>query len=330
MKVLQWIEKAFTGFQPSDIDPGTPTQGGLLNNEQAKEFLRIAIEEATILNECRIETSNAPKFEVPRLSFTSRVLKPGVSGERVALGDRAKPTSGLMTLSTVLFKGEMPVSDEMFEDNVERDALADTLGEMLAQAVGRDLEEIIIKSDTDRTGGEDTTLDTLNGLIAQMQVDFPAGQRIDAASGIADYDDLFATMLEKLPARYRRNRKNLRFYVPTIVADGYQQMLAARGTTLGDQALVQNVQATLAFRGIPVTEVPLLSGTDLINTAAIDYSKFAMLIDPANFVVGLHRRVRIEQFRDPREGVTSYLPSVRIDGKFADPNYGVLAYNIAL
>jgi HK97 family phage major capsid protein len=322
--LIQWLEKAT--WTTSDITP--PTYGGLLSPEQAAAFLRVAIDAAVIMKEARIETSASPKFEVPRIAFASRILRPGTEGTRLQDTDRVKPTTGLVTLSTVLFKGEVPVSDEVFEDNIERDRVADTIMTMLAEAVGRDIEEIAIKSDTARTSGEDATLDQLDGIIKQLQSGLGSSQKLDMSSGYSTYTDAFSAMVEAMPARYRRNYNELRLYVPIVHVDGYQKSLAARGTGLGDQAILTEMQTKLAFRGIPVVGVPMMSGTSTIGGSSVDYSKFAILIHPQNIIFGFHRQVRVERWRDPREGATSFLPSVRFDVKIANPEAAVLAYNV--
>ena len=320
----EWLEKAT--FTTTDLQaPG----GGYLSPQQAKEFLRVAVNYTTITKEARYEDSDNPKFEVPRIAFGNRILRPGAEGARLADADRVKPTTGVVTLSTVLVKGEVPISDEVFEDNVEKEKLADTIMEMLAQAVGRDLEELFIKGDTARTATEDAYLDLLDGIIKQAQANAPTAQRINAGT-ITTHDDLFATMVEALPAKERRDYSTLRLYIPVRIRDGYHKSLAARGTGLGDQALVTNLATQLAFRGIPVREVPMMSGTDTINSASVDYSKFAVLTNPQNIIVGFHRRVKVEKFRDPREGVTSFIVTCRADVKVANPEAVVLAYNIAL
>lgn len=321
----EWLEKAT--FTTADLQ--APAGGGYLSPQQAKEFLRVAIDYTTITKECRYEDSDSPKFEVPRIAFGNRILRPGVEGTRLLDADRVKPSTGLVTLNTVLVKGEVPISDEVFEDNIEKERLADTVMEMVAEAVGRDLEELFIKGDTARTSSEDTYLDLLDGIIKQAQSGAPAGQKIDAST-ITSYDDLFKAMVEAMPAKYRRDYSALRLYVPVKHRDGYQASLAARGTGLGDQAVVANLATQLAFRGIPVKEVPMMSGTDTINSASVDYSKFAILVNPQNIIVGFHRRVKVEKFRDPREGATSIVVTCRADVKLADPEAIVLAYGIAL
>lgn len=319
-----WLEKAVTVTTADFI---APTGGGYLSPQQVREFLRVAVDASVLVTDMRQESSLSPKFEVPRISLNERLLRNGTEAVRIAADDRKKPLQGLVTLSTALFKGEVLVSDETFEDNVEGDGYADTLAAMIAQAVGRDVEEIAIKSDTDRTGGEDTTLDQFDGIIKGYQDGLPVGQQLDM-TGIDSPLFMFRMMLENLPAKYRRNLPSLRFYVPVLVADEYHAELANRQTPGGDGWITDDGE--LRFRGIPVVPIPLLTGEDTVDSGAIDYGTFAWLTDPKNTIIGWHRRVRVEKFRDPREGATSFLPSVRFDVKHANPEAAVLAYSIGL
>jgi hypothetical protein len=330
MFLQTWLEKAT--FTTGDLTGGS--NGGILTAGQADQFLRVAIESQTILPAARNEFSDRPSFEVPRVSLASRILRPGVEGTRLADADRVKAATGLVTLATKLFKGELPVSDEAFEDNIERDGYADTLMQMIATAVGRDIEEIVIKGDTARDPGgtdpaADAVLDQFDGLIKNLQSGLPAGQKI-AAAAITTADELFAQMVEALPAKYRGNYADLVFFVPVVVGDKYDRALRARGTALGDEAIENDRRNRRAFAGIPIRDVPMMSGSNTIGGAATDYAKFAVLTDPKNIIVGWHRRIRVEKFRDPREGATSFIPSLRVDSKNADPADAVLASGIAL
>jgi len=326
--LLRWLEKA-TWTTP---DITAPTGAGLLSPQQAREFLRVLIDESVLLKEANNQTSLSPKFEVPRISFGNRILRAGTEGARLADADRVKPITGLVTLSTHLFKGEVPVSDELFEDNVERDALADTIMVMIAEAVGRDVEEYAIKNDTDRTaddGADFGPLSQFDGMVKQFQTGLPAAQKLDG-SGYTSYDQLFRNMVASLPARYRRDPTSLRLYVPVKHNDGYQSELSGRGTPLGDTNVTENLRMKLAFRGIPVVPIPLMTGISTIAEAEIDYDSFAMLTHPLNLYVGWHRRIRVERWCDPRDGATSFLPTLRFDVKYADPSFGILASGVEL
>lgn len=326
MGAKKWLEKAT--WTTADITP--PTYGGLLSPGQTKEFLRVAIDYSQVLKECRHEFSDANKFQVPRISFGSRIMKPGTQGARLADGDRVEPSAGLMELDTVLIKGEVPISDEVFEDNVEKDRVADTVMTMVAEAVGRDVEELIIKGDVDRDPvgkGEDAYLDLLDGLIAQLQTNLSGVKEINGATAASSYDGLFETILEGLDSKYRRDPRMLRLYMPVKHRDKYLTSLRGRGTALGDKVTLDGIEVP-AWNGIPIRECPMLSGTSAINTSAIDYSKFIFLTHPENIVVGWHRKIKVEKFRDPRDGATSILPTARVDAKFADPDMASYAYDV--
>jgi hypothetical protein len=328
MSLLRWIEKAT--MTTDDIT--SPSGAGLLSPAQAREFLRVLIDESVFVKEANNQTNSSTKFEVPRIAFGQRILRPGVQGARLGTSDRVKPSTDLVTLSTSLFKGEVPIADEVFEDQIEKEALADTIMVMLAEAVGRDVEEFIIKSDTARDasdGADFGALSQFDGAIKQLQTGLPTNQVVDA-SAFTSYDQLWRTMISRMPAKYRRDPSALRLYVPVRHSDGYQTELAGRGTPLGDTNVIENLKTKLAFRGVPIVQIPLMGGVSSVGGVEIDYDKYAILTHPLNLYVGWHRRIRVERYRDPRDGATSFLPSLRVDAKYADPAFGVLATDIPL
>jgi hypothetical protein len=322
-RLRDYIKKAT--FTTSDLEGAG--NGGMLSANQARQFLRDAIEATEILSRSDAFDSGSPKFEIPKISLGSRIMRKGTQATRVADEKRVKADTDLVTLSTELFKGEVPIGDEVFEDNVEREGLAQSLMQMIAEAVGRDLEEIAIKSNE---LSDDEDLATLeDGGIIQQLVDADENVvDVDADATIDTYRELFSAMIAALPTRYRRNWGRLVFYVNPAVADGYADELGDRATTLGDSNVTD--KPVQRYRSIPVIEVPLMSGTDELDEGAttLDYAKYAILTDPKNIKTGFHRRVRVEKFRDPREGVTSFLPSVRFDVKWAQATAAVLAKDI--
>lgn len=319
--LLAWVEKATGPMTTVDIE----TNGGDLVPEQARQFLRDAITPTAILSRADVFDSTSKKFEIPKFSFGSRIMYGGnaakrdLEGNRVQTASRAKPDTGLVTLSTELFKGEVELSDETFEDNIEGDAFADTLMEQIALAVGRDLEDIAIKSDT---ADADDTYGLYDGIVWHAK---NGGATLTNAAGVTSAKGLFRSMLTALPARYRGLWNDLVFYVSVDAADGWAEEVGERGTTAGDSALTQDTNRGLKpYRGIPVVEVPLLSGTQ----NAYNYGTVAILCHPKNLKVGFHRRVRVEKFRDPREGNTSFLPTLRYDVKWAQETAVVLAEGV--
>lgn len=324
--IPEWIERSV--LTTSDITPSGG--GGLLNPTQARKFLQIAMDATAVLPRSRTEIMPALQHDVARLSFNNgRVLKPGTEGARLSSGDQYKPVSGNVRLSAQLLKGEVPISDQTLKANIEGPALGDRIMTGLAQASGRDIEELVLKGDTARTGGEDAYLDVLDGGIKQLQSNLVSGQKLNLST-TTQADLVFKAMVGALPARYKTRLSDLVFYVPIVIQEGYQDQLSTRGTGLGDSAITGDLRTQLAYRGIPVVGVPILNGTDLINTSAVDYSKYAILTHPQNLIVGYFNEIEVESWREPREGVVYYLPRVQVDVKWADPDCAVLGYNIVL
>lgn len=292
---------------------------GILAPEQAAKFLQIAVQAQAIAPDANVVVHTAPKWQQPKAFFGGRVMAAGTESTRLAAGQQANPTLGNIEISTNLLRGEVPVSDEFLEDNIEREGFADTLMELLASAVGRDLEELYIRGDTTST---DTYLAVLNGLVNAFQA---SGTHTVDATGIgADYQSIFLSMLQALPIQFRRDPTQLRYYVPVRVGDGYRNQIAARGTPLGDQYLMGNVP--LAYSGIPVVSVPMMIGTGVGN--GTDAGDKIFLSHPKNIYIGFRRQVRIETFRDPREGTTSFVVTVRSDVKLGHVDASVIAIHV--
>lgn len=312
----EWIRKA--SFLTSDLSGGT--DGGLLNPQQATKFLQLITDKSELLGKFSQETSNAPQFDVPRITFHGgRVLKAGTEFTRLGDSDRVKPTTGLMTMSTALFRAEIPVSDELFEDNIERAGLADTLTGMIAEAVSRDSEEIILKSKKTATAHTDTAFAGFDGAFQLMDVASAALSTAYTATGVVDAESIFRGLFELLPYRYRRNPSELTFVVPDKLKLAYESSLRDRGTPLGDVA-VENGRAVVKWNNIPIMASPLSSGAAEAGIGNIDYRKYAFICNLKNIAVGWQRKIRFEQYRDPREGGTSFLVTLRYTTGIYDVN----------
>jgi hypothetical protein len=191
------------------------------------------------------------------------------------------------------------------EDQVERAGFSTTLTQMIAEAVGRDIEELFIQGDT---GSGDTYLALQDGWLVLAA---GAGGNVYAAAGDGqDYRTIFGQLLRSLPDSFKRDKGNMRFYVPTILEEKYRDQIADRGTALGDQTL-EGVRPMM-YQGIlikPVAQFPIVAGSP--DTSQI------LLSHRSNLYAGYRRQIRLEPFRDPREGSTSWTATARVDPEIA-------------
>jgi hypothetical protein len=315
-ELLQKAQLTTSAFQ-------APTPGmtlAPLTIEQVDEFIRLAITPQVLLPEVRNVRSDSVKWQESKIDFATRIMRPGFEGVRLGLSDRAAPTTGIVEISTTLIRGEVPVSDEVMEDQVERAGFADTLMALIAEAVGRDVEELMINGDL--TSG-DSYLALFDGWLKRCRTMQGAHVYDAAASGIGqDYQVAFQAMINNLPDKYKRDLTQWRFYVPRRLEERYRDTLSRRGTPMGDLMLAGNGELT--YQTVPIRGVPLFPIT---TTGTTDTSNI-LLCHPRNLYAGWHRSIKMEKWRDPREGLTSFVISSRIDAEVGNVLATVCAVNV--
>ena len=288
-----------------------------LRVEAADRFIELMTTGQELLSDVQVVKHTASKWQQATIQFQSRIMRPGAQGVALLDAQRAKPTTGLIEMSTVLVKGEVAVADEVFEDNLEGDSFAALLERMIADRAGYDLEELALQGDT---ASGDTYLQLLDGWLKQMQ---GGTGHVTNASGLGqDYQTIFRRLLLSLPERAKRNIESEgRYYVPKRLEELYRDILSARGTSLGDISLTANNE--LRYQGIlikGVSTLPVTAGTP--DTGQV------FLTNKNNLYAGFRRQLNIESWRDPRAGLTSFIITARFDAKVADVDATAIATNV--
>lgn len=184
---------------------------------------------------------------------------------------------GKRTLTTQKVRGCVPVYDDDLEDNIEGDAFADHLMRMIAAKIANELEDSLLMSAP--APDEDTQLDLRDvwaGLYYSLLTD-TWFNKVGAGTAhiltattdrfISSWNDTtklwefkFAEMLKAMPNKYKRNLSELRFMLAPAMAEDYVNVLASRGTILGDKAIL--TEGPTIYKAVKLAEFPLLP-TDL-------------------------------------------------------------------
>ncbi|MCP4678732.1 MAG: phage major capsid protein [Deltaproteobacteria bacterium] len=291
------------------------SNGGLLLPAQAKKFMRLSTTESTLLGQVTYRPMNRPKEIIDQIKFGSRVLRAAQELTALPVADRTVPDLSKVELDAQEFIGEVNLSDRVLEENIEQGELRQTIMQLLAPAVGRDLEEAVINGDT---GSVDPFLQQLDGIIVQAQTNV-----VDAV-GAPVSKDLFHDMMKALPTRYRKNKRELRFYTASDAELDYRNTLAERATVAGDKYLETDTPVLAA--GTPIVGVPLFPSTlGLSNDQTV-----VILTHPKNIVVGVRRKIRIEWERSIRQRAVAIVVTLEADTKFAEEEGVVKAINVQL
>lgn len=281
----------------SDITSG----GGVLQPEQLQQFLRITQVSQAILREARVEVVSRGQKLLDRTGMTSRFLRPGVEDNREQWTDPAtyfaresKPTLATIPLNCFKVSGTAAVSWETLQRNIEKEGFADTLVEIMAERAAFDLEDLGVNGDTSLNDG--TILDLEDGFLKRV----PASHVIDWGHA-AFNKNAFVQAINSIPARFRRNISEFRFYVSHGVEMAYRDKLADRGTVGGD--VWQTEDGTLKAYGVPVVGVDSMPNE--LGTGS-DEGKI-LLAHPKNLIWAVEDEIRIlDEFVKARDALVMY------------------------
>jgi hypothetical protein len=287
--------------------------GGLLQPAQAQKFIRILIDESVILKQGTVVPMKSPKQLIEKIRFAGRILRAGAEAAAVPTGDRSKPDLSQVELDAQLFKAEVRLNNEVLEDSIERGQLRQTIMQLMAEAISRDIDEVIIRGDTT---SPDPFLAKLNGLLKQATSNIVDAQNQSTNKGI------FRDMLKSMPSAFLRNKREMRFFTSVDSEIDYRDSLAERATVVGDKFLEQD--EPVAYSGVPIMDVPLFPE----NLGAGNNATNILLTDPKNVNIGIWRNIRVETDKLVSEGVLIIVATLRFDVKFAEETAAVKAINV--
>ncbi|MGE3674187.1 MAG: phage major capsid protein [Polyangiaceae bacterium] len=289
--------------------------GGILKPAQAQKFMRLLIKESVLMKMATVIPMASPKQQISKIKFGSRILRPGQEATALALADRAKPDLSSVELDAQLFKAEVRLSDEVLEDSIERGELRQTIMEMMAEAISRDMEEVLINGDTVSV---DPFLAVMDGVLKQ------ATSNVVDAAGAPISKTLLQSMLKTLPSEHLRDKKAMRFMTSVDADLDYRNTLADRATVAGDRLLESDTP--VLHGGVPVQPVPLFPE----NLGVGNDQTVIVLCNPKNIHVGIWRQIRLESDRDISEGTLKIVATLRFDVKYAEEPGVAKAINVQL
>lgn len=272
---------------------------GKLNPTQTDRFIRVLIDQPTLLSQVRTVAMGAPEMKINKIGFGSRILRPAVSSTALSQADRVKPDLGQVQLATKEVIAEINLPYDVIEDNIEKGnvntplqtgagGLHQTIVDLIAERAALDLEELGIQGDT---SSGDSYLALHNGFLKLATANVV---NVGGAFG----KDAVKSALKTMPTRYLRNRAALKHFVSVDNETEVRDQYGSRQTALGDQQ-VQGVLPVYMF-GSKVDPVALMPGSQGLFT------------DPMNMIFGVQRNIQIEYTKDIRARVFVIVLTCRV------------------
>jgi hypothetical protein len=237
---------------------------GKLNPEQANKFIDFVIDITMLHNNVRVVRFRPESLDIDKIGVGQRVTVPKAEAQAPTI--RRGVTTSKVTLTPVELMTPFEISDNFVEINIEGDSVEDTIVRMMATQTANDMEELMINGytegparlESDMMDGGSATQYVKDSYIALFDgwLRLADGGNIYDASGADVSSTFFSRMINSMPVKFRRTRRDMRFLVSLDHEQLYREKVASRATGAGDAAL-QSQDALRPF-GVPLIGVPLL------------------------------------------------------------------------
>lgn len=299
MSIADRNRKIFEAIKKGDLAVSDLiSDGGYLPPEEEGKFFRKVYQTTPFLNSIRTVPMTGPQRKIHKIGISDDFLHVApTSGTALDAAKRSKvfTESILMTTSEVI--GVMYLPYDVIEDNIERGAIEDTLmNEILPAKVGRSVEKILIRGDTDSA---DTSLKAANGVVKLATAAADNICAFGQNTGVVT-DTMFENVLETMPDAWRENETMLSYTFNRRVTDAWWAKRRLRETPEGDRMVDIDHLSAMNFRGIPIMScgnMPLANG---------------FLTNPQNVILGVQRGVQFETARDIEARVIIIVCTMRL------------------
>lgn len=332
--LLKAISAHATAADPGSEGPlesqlGSPSADVHLTDAEREFIIDTVVDQSVLLGEVRKVQMKRNRVEIPKMAIGTRLMRstqPGGTPESTPPGPSADVIFGNIILTSGKSSLPWTITEEFLEDNPEMGAAEAKIAKMMGVQAGNDLEDLAINGDVTST---DTLLWGNDGFWKLAQ----GGNRVDFAGGNFTRN-VFNAMIRGLPPKYRRNLRQLRFYVGPNLWQDYIDSIAARQGNMADQFLAGLV-ADPMYGGIPVRGIPLVNEEITAasrSLAGSDNLTDILLTHPDNLIFGVQRDMKLRKTTEGKDAIERderyYVLHMRTDYQIQNLEAVVLGQNI--
>lgn len=288
--------------------------GGVLAPEVGEKFIRDVIVAAPFLSAIRTKIMSGPTAEMPKIAIGERVMHGAPpAGTELSSAKNVSVSTGKVELSTKKGMAVISIPYDVFEDNVEKDQIANTIMAMAVAQIAPNIESIVLHGDTAIDPATDDLLCLWDGVFKTCT----ANVVDNTLSPLPVTSDRFAEAVKALPEKYMMQLPQMAHWCSKRAEIDLSETLKDRLTGLGDAAMVQK------YGGIPMSGVP-------VKTCYTMPSNLMLLTDPKNIILGIQRNIMIERVKFPKLQVIEFVITMRIDTTVQTPEAVVVTKGLEL
>lgn len=314
-------------------DGSLRTGGGLLSPEQGDRFIDYMWDNTVLSRFVRKVRMRADTVELNRMAVGEKLVR--LATEAVDDHVNAGATFSKISLTTSKLRLDWELSTESLEDNIEGADLEDHIARLMATQAGKDIEDLMINGDTDKT--TDALYKAFDGFSKRAK---SGGHVIDAAGAEMDRG-LLRKALNALPRQYKQNKNDLRFFAGSNLISDYQYshqrvsndfpVDAANATAHLNRPVTPEGPAGFVYDyafGYSIVEVPLMNENQTFN--ATDGHTEAWLTFPKNLLMGIKREIKVLSEYKNKKDTVEYTVYTRVGVQIENLDCFVVVKNIRL
>lgn len=262
LKVTQLVQKSL--IESTDL-----ASAGKLNPLQVDRFIDYVIDVTMLKNNVRVVRFTNESMYIDKIGVGRRVTVLAVEAQSPSV--RRGISTSRLTITPTELMTPFEISYTFLEHNIEGMSAEEHIVRMMATQTANDLEEFMINGDTLGHARYQSDLEddgSTTEVIRDSAAGFTNGWLRRADSGNI-YDALgadinlgiFSKMLNELPTKFKRIRRDMRFLASLDHEQLYLEKLASRATAAGDAAIDGTIRAPF---GIPLVGVPQLESEPIV------------------------------------------------------------------
>lgn len=286
---------------------------GRLNDAQADRFIDFVIDVTGLQGRVRVVRFRNDKLDIDKIGVGKRVALPKKEAKDPAV--RRKANFSKVTLQPEEIMVPWELSDEFVTENLEGEEVEDTIMRLMATQFSNDLEELYIQGDklgavrfeselVDGGSATDAIVDTYLKLQDGWLKRAGSSHIVDNAGDNIQHQ-IFSDMIVEMPSKFKRNKRNLKFFASDSTEQLFRNNLASRATGLGDTAATSEVN--LAPFGIELVPLALLPQTPLITEHVTLAATTAVPLKNGNIVAGSEIVVLQTIDANPKQPVAPFI-----------------------
>jgi hypothetical protein len=269
------------------IESSTLLTGGQLNPTQQNEFFKLIRSLPGMFSIARFERVDQKKHHIDALHIGEPITHAVEENSNEAY--LAQPKTSQIEIFTRKLKSSWNVTTETLIENIEKGNFEQTLMEGMSKRIGTDMELLGIQGNATLYAGSTTPfgrlLKRLDGWDKKTE-----GAHIVDCSGATIGRDIFAEMIRRMPQQYLAD-PDLRWITSKTIEVDWMDLIADRGTALGDRAVEGRAPAPY---GIPMVGIPLIpSDKDLTISTGTSAIVIGTRADAFKITAGVNDKLNI-------------------------------------